>query len=112
MTDFDKPTAAQLAAVQDLENKISKAVVAEIMGKPVTRAELSAALDIVADKTDWKNPINTVVDLDRYTKAMVKEAVWFFTGSLPRFQRMGGTTTGGMGRYRVKAAGYYSSGCC
>ena len=42
--------------------------VAWLNGRPVTRGELRAAFDLVADPTDWKNPINAVVDPDEQTK--------------------------------------------
>jgi hypothetical protein len=90
-----------------VENGFSKTVVGEVMGKPVTQGELSLAFDAVANRANWKNPIDAVVSLDSYTMAMVREAVVFFTGSVPTFELMTGTTTSGMGRYRVKAAGYY-----
>ena len=51
----------------------------------MTRGELRAAFDLVADPTDWKNPINAVVGLDEQTKTMVYEAVRFFTGCTPKF---------------------------
>ena len=51
----------------------------------MTRGELRAAFDLVADPTDWTNPINAVVDLDEQTKTRVYEAVRFFTGCTPKF---------------------------
>jgi len=90
-----------------VENEFSKTVVAKVEGRPVTQGELSLAFDAVANKANWKNPIDAVVSLDSYTMAMVREAVVFFTGSVPTFELTTGTTTSGMGRYRVKAAGYY-----
>lgn len=90
-----------------MENEFSKTVVAKVEGRPVTQGELSLAFDAVANKANWKNPIDAVVSLDSYTMAMVREAVVFFTGSVPTFELTTGTTTSGMGRYRVKAAGYY-----
>jgi hypothetical protein len=87
--------------------ELSKTVVATVMGREVTHGELSMAFDAVADKAHWKNPINAVVDLDEFTKAMVAKAVVFFAGCEASFERMGGTTTSGVGRYRVKAKGYY-----
>jgi hypothetical protein len=82
-------------------------VVGKVLGRDVTRGQLSVAFDAVADKANWKNPIDATVDLDDYTKAMVAEAIVFFTGSVAKFTRKGGTTTDGIGRYRVRAAGYY-----
>ena len=51
--------------------------VAWLNGRPVTRGELRAAFDLVADPTDWKNPINAVVDPDEQTKVRCV-AVGFF----------------------------------
>ena len=78
-------------------------------GRDVTRGELSVAFDAVANKRHWKLPINCVVDLDAHTMAMVREAVIFFTGSVPEFHSLSGTTTSGVGTYRVRAAGYYET---
>lgn len=84
-------------------------IVAKVNGRDVNRAELTIAFNAVAPKDNWKNPIDATVDLDDYTKAMVAEAVTFFTGSVATFTRIGGTTTGGVGRYRVTAKGYYAA---
>ena len=72
--------------------------VAWLNGRPVTRGELRAAFDLVADPTDWKNPINAVVDPDEQTKVMIYEAVRFFTGCTPKFTRLN--------RYRVTTSGF------
>ncbi len=84
-------------------------IVAQVNGRGVTRDELSLAFDAVADKANWKNPINTVVDLDDYTKALVAEAVVFYAGCVPSFERLTGTTTSGLAKYRVTAKGYYAA---
>ena len=81
--------------------------VAEVQGRPVTKAQLSLAFDAVAPKPNWKSPIRTEISLDPYTMALVREAIIFFTGSVPTFRLQGGTTTGAMGRYSVTADGYY-----
>lgn len=95
--------------IQQIEADSQAQVVAKVNGRDVTRGDLSIAFDAVADKSNWKMPIDKVVDLDAYTQAMVAEAVTFFTGSVATFQRIGGTTTGGIGKFRVKAAGYYNT---
>lgn len=82
-------------------------MVAKVNGKWVSRGELSVAFDAVANKANWKNPIDKIVDLDAYGIALVKEAVIFYTGSVPSFTAFTGTTTSGIGKYRVKAVGYY-----
>lgn len=84
-------------------------VVGTVNGKPVTRGELSAAFNAVVTKDNWKFPIDKIVDLDAYTKAMVAEAIVFYTGSVATFTAISGTTTGGMGKYRVTAVGYYAA---
>jgi hypothetical protein len=84
-------------------------VVAQVNGRAVTRGELKIAFDAVANKANWKMPVDATVNLDAHTKALVAEAVPFFTGSHARFQLLSGTTTGGIGRYRVRAAGYYKT---
>lgn len=86
-----------------------KEIVAMVQGKPVTRGELSIAFDAVVNKSNWKNPIDKIVDLDPWTKALVSEAVIFYTGSVPSFEAITGTTSWNVGKYRVKAAGYYSA---
>lgn len=96
-----------MKTIAELDHEWRVKVVAEVKGRPVTAETLSIAFDAVADKTNWKNPIDRVVDLDDYTKALVERAVIYFVGSTPTFERLGGTTTGGVGRYRVRADGYY-----
>lgn len=78
-------------------------------GQDRVRGDLSRAFNSVADKSNWKNPINIVVDLDDHTKQLVAEAVTFYTGSVATFARLTGTTTGGVARYRVQAVGYYEA---
>ena len=75
-------------------------VVGEVMGQPVTRGELEAAFNRVANTNNWKDPIAKIVTLDERGIALTREAVIFFTGSVPTFTRIGG-------EYMVQAAGYY-----
>jgi len=83
-------------------------VVAEVNGKPVTHGELNAAFSAVANKENWKMPINAVVSLNSETMAVMREAVIFFTGSVPKFKAIGATTNkNGAGNYKVTAKGYY-----
>lgn len=58
--------------------------VAWLNGRPVTRGELRAAFDLVADPTDWKNPINAVVDPDEQTKVRCVAVEFFFNLSAER----------------------------
>jgi hypothetical protein len=91
-----------------LENNFSKTVVDTVMGKPVTQGELSAAFDKVANKANWKNAINAVVDVNDFEMAMIAKAVTFFTGSVAKFKpRIGAPLP--KCRYRVTAAGYYKT---
>lgn len=76
-------------------------IVARVVDRDVTRGELSKAFDSVADRANWKNPINAVVALDSFGICLLTEAVIFFTGSVPSYKSLGG------GKYRVTAAGYY-----
>lgn len=84
-------------------------IVAQVNGRDVTRGELCIAFDAVANRDNWKLPVDKTVDLDSYTLALVREAVIFYTGSVPTFEALTGTTTSGVGRYRVRAAGYYNT---
>ena len=86
--------------------EFSKMVVATVMGKAVTQGQLSAAFDRVADKANWKNPINAVVVLKTHREmAMIKEAVRFFAGCQAKFEAV--ELLGARCRYRVTAKGYY-----
>lgn len=91
-------TLEQMRAESDAQ------VVAQVFGLDVTRGQLSLAFDQVADKANWKNPIDRVVRIasDRQM-AFIREAVIFFTGSVPTF------TAKGANKYRVTAAGYYNT---
>lgn len=93
--------------VAKIEAESAAMVVDRIDGRDVTRAELKLAFDAVADKANWKNPIDKVVDLDPFTMQMVRQAVIFFAGCVPTFEPLTGSTTSGMRKYRVKADGYY-----
>lgn len=77
-------------------------VVACVNGRNTTRGELALVFDLVADKANWKNPINTLMSWlpDSEDRLLIREAVVFFTGSVPEFSNE-------RGRLRVRAAGYY-----
>lgn len=66
-------------------------------------ATLRAAFERVENKDHWKNPINVVLELTEADKLAIREAVIFYTGSVPRFTLLTGS------RYRVRAAGYYAT---
>lgn len=89
-------------------------VVARILGRNVTRATLREAFDRVADKTNWKNPIDAevVIESGDYEMETIREAVVFFAGCRPSFTfvrvvRRIGANDSGSNLYRVRAAGYY-----
>jgi hypothetical protein len=104
---FDEAYFAALMAKEKAESEAQ--VVATVNGKPVTRGELSLAFNAVANKENWKFPVNATVTLDPYLKAMVAKAVEFFTGSKAKFVAKSGSTTSGMTLYHVTAAGYYAA---
>jgi hypothetical protein len=88
-----------MTSVEEIERELRDLVVANVNDKPVTRGELSEAFKLVAPAGNWKMPIDKTVaaDLDR---AMITEAVIFFTGSVPTFEPV-------LNGYRVRADGYY-----
>lgn len=82
-------------------------IVAKVNGRDVTRGALVTAFDRVANKEHWKFPIDATVDVaNDFELGVIREAVIFFTGSVPTFEpRLGGELPGC--RYRVRAAGYF-----
>jgi hypothetical protein len=83
-------------------------VVGVVLGKAVTRGELSTAFDRVASKENWKFPIDTVVDCNDWELFLLQEAIPFFTGSVPKFEPAIGAELPRC-RFRVRAAGYYNA---
>lgn len=70
-------------------------------GTKYSRAELKAAFDAVCDRSNWKNPVQgTILPKD---EDVTREAVIFFTGSVPKFRARPS------GRLLVEAAGYYKT---
>lgn len=68
--------------------------------------ELKAAFELVEDKRHWKNPINTVIEIDDERQMrLIREAVIYFTGSVPEFEKV----NYGQNRYHVTAAGYFET---
>lgn len=80
-------------------------------GRNITRGELRDHFDTVADRTNWKNPIDATVLLRRGNNdehlELVKLAVVFFTGSV--LQVVSLDDFNGYRRAKVKAAGYYQA---
>jgi hypothetical protein len=80
-------------------------VVAVVAGQEVTRGQLSAAFALVADATNWKLPVDTTLAHGVAAATglgVLREAVIFFTGSVPTFEH----EANGM---RVRARGYYAA---
>jgi len=70
-----------------------------------TRYELQEAFNLVANKSDWKDPTHTKIskkNLDKYKK-VIEEAVIFFTGSCAEFYYTGTKRK----TYWVAFDGYY-----
>lgn len=64
---------------------------------------LREAFSQVASRSNWKAPIAWIIE--GKDRAVVDEAIVFFTGSVPTFTKAEGDT----GRLVVKAEGYYSA---
>src|SRR5689334_16707240 len=88
---------AELAAM-------NQQVVARSGSMEWTRGQLDALFERVRPAENWKNRIDAVVTLaDDREMIGTREAVIFFTGSVPTFEPRG------RNRYRVRAAGYYAT---
>jgi hypothetical protein len=72
-----------------------------LMGQEHSRLELHAAFDLIKDKTNFKNPINSQVLKKDYE--ISNEACIFFTGS--SLDIIGENDT----HYQVEAVGYYAA---
>lgn len=70
-----------------------------------SKAELHDAFELVEDKANWKNPIDTLVPmkLDGGMRHKINAAVIFFAGCEAKFIHAG------RDRVRVTAPGYYAS---
>jgi hypothetical protein len=87
---------------------VTNQVVAKVLGKDVTRGALTLAFNRVCDIFNWKRPIDQVIELNDAEMALIREAIIFFTGSVPTFTPMLGGKLPKC-RYRVTAAGYYAA---
>jgi hypothetical protein len=65
-------------------------------------ARLTAAFNLVANRKNWKMPVNKTVAATA-NREEISEAVVYFTGSVPSFEPLPN------GRVRVRARGYYSA---
>jgi len=66
-------------------------------------AELKALFERVENKQDWKNPIDATIVLQESEVEKLREAIIFYTGSVPTFKRISTNVQ------RVVAAGYYAT---
>jgi hypothetical protein len=110
MTRTNAANPATVLQLMDAEIGSSLAqVVATVHGQSVTRSQLRDAFDRVSPR-NWKEPIDATITLDGDRDlAMVREAVIFFTGSVPSFTAVASNVRPPKCRYRVKAAGYYAT---
>jgi hypothetical protein len=85
--------------------------VATVLGREVTWGELHDAFETVRPAEGWKDPIDAVVDVaGDFELLKLREAVIFFTGSVPTFApKFGAGLKPPTCRYRVTAAGYYAA---
>lgn len=66
--------------------------------------QMRQAFEQVQNPKGWKFPINKVVDNPgQKNLACLTEAIIFFTGSVPTISEVG------IGRVRIRAAGYYAA---
>jgi hypothetical protein len=91
-----------------IQQEMDAVVVATILGREVTRREMREAFDKVANQANWKMPINATIPIDNdFDLLLVREAVIFFTGSVPEITVA--TYVRPRCKYRVRAAGYYQT---
>lgn len=94
-----------MQTIQEIEIEANAQVVARgPKGEPFTRQRLRDLFNVVASPENWKFRIDTVIDLDPADRDAMREAVIFFTGSVPTF-----SYTGNGIECAVKAAGYYAT---
>jgi len=79
-------------------------VVASLGGREFTRGELSAAFDAVANKANWKAPIDAVGIFSESYQAAIAVAVEFFAGCKPTFTPINDSPF-----VHVEAVGYYEA---
>jgi len=73
-----------------------------VRGMLLEKAILKGAFDVVADKEDWRAPIDAVVDPStcEYDADVIAHAIAFFTGTIAEFFAQP------CGEYSVRAIGY------
>lgn len=69
-----------------------------------THGDLSEAFDEVKNEENWKYPIDTVIPKKSlpYKEDIYREAIVYFTGSVPTFTKIGEFV-------RIRADGYYNT---
>lgn len=98
-----------------LQNDRAEVIPAKCIGglENVTRGELCDAFDRVANKDDWKKPVDAVIEIDEggagAFHALLEQAVIFYTGTRPTFNILK-RKPNGVVEYRVVARGYYLMG--
>ena len=97
----------------DLQTEIADTlaqVVMKVHGVDVTRGQLRDAFDRVSP-ANWKDGIDaTVITGNGFEAEMIRQAVTFFTGSVPTLERVRARgVKAPRCKWRVKAAGYYAT---
>lgn len=70
--------------------------------------KMRVAFEKVQNAEHWKNPIDYVIALNLAERALLADAITFFTGSLPEFTLVHACMRVGLrATYRVQAVGYY-----
>lgn len=87
--------------------QIRREIVTKVNGRDVSHDELSKAFDRVKDLQHWKNPISKIIDLTEDERAVIYEAIVYFTGSEASFTPIGKSSRRGAKRMHVVAAGYF-----
>lgn len=106
---MDNRTERVEAIIAEVTHDLNAQVVAMIHGREVTRGELHEAFKRVEPRGNWKNPISaefstaTVEADSAYEVEVIREAIVFFTGSVPTIRHLGNF------RFIAQAAGYYAA---
>lgn len=104
-------TVQEIEKIRAVENVHDDEIVVRVDQREFSRRELTIAFDRVVDKTNWKYPINTVINLTGNSEkeiATIKAAIAFFTGSEAVIEYTHDSTLS-KPMVSVMAAGYYRS---
>lgn len=96
-----------MSGARDVDAVLDQQLVAIVRGRQVSRKELSDVFDLVKDSKHWKNPIDAEVELTADQRALLEEAIPFFTGSVATFQFVSAKRNVDAAIYRVQAVGYF-----